>query len=325
MKWSCLIIGTATLSLCGGCTLENYAEGLGEVGIVALFPGDGAAAVPEDTPLTIELGWTTPSDAEVIAWIGRTDGTLDHADCVHDPDLRVFDCSPAAPLRGDTTHIFAAQLLGRGQPVVRSTFQTASPEGLAYEIGAELGVSELGSNALAGPVLNAQLTESGPLLLVSEHLQAADDLPALATNWVWGPGKRLEDQPGQPYVIRESVGFPFAAPAIVGEGGTIFGSAGYAYLPVALGGQWRHVRVDGLTLFGQLDPGHPELAVDELSIEGYIKASSLLRALANVDGAEATGIRALIDLDTDTDGDGRVDAAHLVLETHPMPISIQEP
>jgi len=298
---------------------------MGESGIVALFPGDGAAAVPEDIELRIELGWSTPSSEGVIAWIGQTDGTLDHADCELDPELRVFDCIPVAPLRSDRTYIFAAQLQGRGNPVVRSTFQTAPPEGLAYEIGAELGVAELGSNALAGPALNAQLTASGPLLLVSEHLDAAEDLPQLASNWVWGPGKRLEDQEGQPYVVRESVGYPFAAPTVVGQGGTIFGSAEYAYLPVALGGQWRHVRVDGLTMFGELDPAHPDLAVDDLTIEGYIKAPSLIRALADTGGAEANAIRALVDLDTDTDGDGRVDAAHVILETRPMPVVIQDP
>lgn len=309
----------------GGCTLEYYAAGLDEEGIVALFPGDGAAAVPEDTPLRIELAWDFPSDQDVIAWLGESGAVLEPLACVHDWTIHVVECSPVAPLRTGTEYVFAAQLSSRPSRAMSSTFQTATPEGLGYEIGAELGVAELGSNALAGPVLSGHLTVSGPLLLVSEHLETADDLPALASNWVWGPGKRLEAQPGEPYVIRESVGYPFAAPTVVGAGGTIFGSASYAYLPVSLDGEWRHVRVDGLAMFGQLDPGDPDLAVDDLTIEGYVKASSLLRALADVEGTEASAIRGLVDLDTDTDGNGQLDAAHLVLETRPIPIAIQHP
>jgi hypothetical protein len=326
MKWAGLLIFVSTsISLSGGCTLEYYADRMEEEGIVALFPGDGAAAVPEETPLRIELAWDSPSDQDVIAWLGESGGELEPLACVHDRALRVVDCTPPAPLRPHTGYVFAAQLSSRPSRAKSSTFQTATPEGLGYEIGAELGVTELGSNSLAGPVLNAQLTVSGPLLLVSEHLDTADDLPTLASNWVWGPGKRLEALPGEPYVIRESVGYPFAAPTVVGEGGTIFGSASYAYLPVALGGEWRHVRVDGLAMFGQLDPADPDLAVEDLTIEGYVKASSLLRALADVDGTEASAIRNLIDLDTDTDGDGQLDAAHLVLETRPISIAIQDP
>ncbi|MDP7112650.1 MAG: hypothetical protein QGH45_11840 [Myxococcota bacterium] len=314
-----------SIPLSGGCTLEYYAAGMEEQGIVALFPGDGAAAVPEDTPLRIELAWDSPADRDVIAWLGESGDELEPLACVHDWTIHVVECLPPAPLRSNTEYIFAAQLPSRPARAMSSTFQTATPEGLGYEIGAELGVTELGSNGLAGPVLNTQLTVSGPLLLVSEHLDTADDLPALASNWVWGPGKRLEAQPGQPYVIRENVGYPFAAPTVVGEGGTIFGSATYAYLPVTLGGEWRHVRVDGLAMFGQLDPTDPDLPVDDLTIEGYVKASSLLRALADVDDTEASGIRNLVDLDTDTDGDGQLDAAHLVLKTRPIPIAIHDP
>ena len=326
MKWAGLTFSLLTsVLLSGGCTLEYYAQGQEEEGIVALFPGDGAAAVPEDTPLRIELAWDSPSDQDVIAWIGEGGGELEPLVCVHDWAIKVVECMPTHPLRSNAQYTFAAQLTERPSRAMRSVFHTATPEGLGYEIGAELGVDELGSNALAGPALNEQLTVSGPLLLVTENLETAEDLPALTSNWVWGPGKRLEEQPDQPYVIRESVGYPFAAPAVVGEGGTIFGSATYAYLPVALGGEWRHVRVDGLALFGQLDPEHPELAVDDLRIEGYVKASSLLRALSTVEGAEASAIRGLVDLDTDSDGDGQVDAAHLVLETRPIPVSIETP
>ncbi len=325
MKLPCLFTFLTSIILTSGCSLEYYANGLEEDGIVALFPGDGAAAVPEETPLRIELAWDSEPDVDVIAWLGESGVELEPLSCSHDWTLRVVTCSPASPLRPDTAYTFAAQLGQRPSLVQRSRFQTAVPAGSAHEMGAELMVSELGSNPLAGPALNTQLTSSGPLLLVSEHLETPEDLPALATNWVWGPGKRLEDQPGQPYVIRESVGYPFAAPTLVGDGGTIFGSADHAYLPVALGGEWRAVRVDGLVMYGQLDPDHPDLAVDELTLEGYIRATSLLRALAEIDGAEATALRGLIDLDTDTDGDGQVDSAHLVLETRPVPIAILDP
>ena len=121
------------------------------------------------------------------------------------------------------------------------------------------------------------------------------------------------------------MGYPFVLPTLIDDDGTLYGSAPYAYLPVALDRQWHHVRIDGLVLQGRVLLDQPGMPVEGLEVEGYVAVSSVLRLTSHLDGAEANLLRSLIDLDTDTDGDGRVDAAHVVLETRPMPIAIQSP
>ncbi len=313
-----------------GCGLEHYASYFDEEPIVALFPGDGAETVPEDTTPWVELSWAMGLTPPIEATLRRGNAPPEPMDCAprNGDDMLVF-CEAPGDLEWETHYTFEAAWEGEKR-THRSAFYTGYPDGMEYEVGAELNVSKLGDNPLAATAFNTALgggaaTEEVPLLLVAVDLRDDGDLPMSETRWVWGPGKVLEDGEGDDdYRIRGSVGYPFVLPTLLDDDGTLFGSAPYAYLPVALDERWHHVRVDHLELRGRVRLDQPGMPVEDLSVEGYVAVSSVLRLTSHLDGIDANLLRSLIDLDTDTDGDGTIDSARLLMSTEALPAAIQQ-
>lgn len=312
-----------------GCTLEHYASYYDEDPLVALFPGPGAATVPDETVPWVELSWAMGLTPPITGRLRQGNTPPQEMDCgPKDGDDMLVLCVPDEPLEWETTYTFEAGWEG-DKHRLRSSFYTGYPSGMEYEVGAELKVSLLGDNPLAATAFNTAMggggSEEVPLLLVAVDLRDEGELPVTETRWVWGPGKVVEDDEGDDdYRIRGSVGYPFVLPTLIDDDGTLFGTAPYAYLPVALDRQWHHVRVDGLVLNGRLRQNQPGMPVEGLEVEGFVAVSSVLRLTSHLDGAEANLLRSLIDLDTDTDGDGTIDSARLVMSTDALPATIQE-
>ncbi|MDP7110964.1 MAG: hypothetical protein QGH45_03320, partial [Myxococcota bacterium] len=313
-----------------GCGLEHYASYFDEEPIVALFPGDGAATVPDDTVPWVETSWAMGLTPPIKGTLRRGNGPLYKLDCApRDGDDMLVFCEPDEPLEWETEYTFQAAWEGE-KGGRSSTFYTGYPDGMEYEVGAELHVSLLGDNPLAATAFNTALgggstTEEVPLLLVAVDLRDDEELPMNETRWVWGPGKVVEDGEGDDdYRIRGSVGYPFVLPTLLDDDGRLFGSASYAYLPVALDRQWHHVRVDHLRLSGRVRLDQPGMPVEDMQVEGYVAVSSVLRLTSHLDGVDANLLRSLIDLDTDTDGDGTIDSAQLLMSTAALPAAIQQ-
>jgi hypothetical protein len=312
-----------------GCGLEHYASYFDEEPIVALFPGHGAATVPDDTVPWVETSWAMGLTPPIEGSLRRGNGPPVDLDCAaRDGDDMLVFCEPEEPLEWETEYTFQAGWEGEKARRL-STFYTGYPAGMEYEVGAELHVSQLGDNPLAATAFNTALgggsSEEVPLLLVAVDLMDDGQLPLAETRWVWGPGKVVEDGDGDDdYRIRGSVGYPFVLPTLLDDDGYLFGSAPYAYLPVALDRQWHHVRVDHLELSGRVRLDQPGMPVEDLLVEGYVAVSSVLRLTSHLDGVDANLLRSLIDLDTDTDGDGTIDSAQLLMSTDALPAAIQQ-
>ncbi len=321
----CLLLAATPLA---GCGLDYYASYFDEEPIVALFPGNGAATVPDEIVPWVELSWAMGLTPPIHGTLRRGNTPPVDLDCAPEAgdDMLVL-CPPDKPLDWGATYTFEAGWEGE-KSRLRSTFYTGYPDGMEYEVGAELKVTKLGDNPLAATSFNTAMgggsSEEVPLLLVAVDLRDGETLPASESRWVWGPGKVLEDGSDERYRIRGSVGYAFVLPTMIEEDGALFGSAEYAYLPVALDHEWHHVRIDHLVLRGQLRLGQDGYPVEDLELDGYVSVASVLRLTSHLDGAEANLLRSLIDLDTDTDGDGYIDSAHLVMRTDGQPAAIQD-
>jgi hypothetical protein len=319
-----LILGSS------GCGLEHYASYFNEEPIVALFPGNGAATVPDDTTPWVETSWAMGLTPPMKATLRRSTGSPAELACApRDGDDMLVFCEPDEPLEWETEYTF--QAAWEGEKVGHSsTFYTGYPNGMEYEVGAELHVSQLGDNPLAATAFNTALgggstTEEVPLLLVAVDLRDDGELPLAETRWVWGPGKVVDDGEGDDdYRIRGSVGYPFVLPTLLDDDGYLYGSTAYAYLPVALDSQWHHVRVDHLQLSGRVRMDQQGMPVEDMHVEGYVAVSSVLRLTSHLEGVDANLLRSLIDLDTDTDGDGTIDSAQLLMSTAAFPAAIQQ-
>ena len=324
---SALALPLLALLASTGCTLEHYASYYDEDPIVALFPSHGAATVPDETVPWVELSWAMGLTPPIRGTLREGNRPPVEMDCSRgDGDDMLVLCRPDEPLDWETTYTFEAGWEGEKQRF-RSTFYTGYPVGMEYEVGAELKVSQLGDNPLAATAFNTALggggSEEVPLLLVAVDLGDEGELPVAETRWVWGPGKVLEDGDDDDYRIRGSVGYPFVLPTLIDDDGTLYGSTPYAYLPVALDRQWHHVRIDDLVLHGRVRLDQPGMPVEGLEVEGWVAVSSVLRLTSHLDGVEANLLRSLIDLDTDTDGDGTIDSARLLMSTDALPAAIQ--
>ncbi len=293
--------------------------------IVALFPDDGAAAVPQEVSLIVEVGADVETPVDLASTLQRDGGAPMDLDCRATADELLMECTAAEPLQEAATYAFLVELDGAPDTRVTSRFTTAHPQGAGYELAEQLVVERFGGGAIASPLLNTAIAGGMPLLLVSEDVFDVEDLPAVGTNFVWGPGKQLEGQGDDVFAVARNVGYPLASATMIDAEGSIFGSSAHSYLPVWLDGSWHPVRVDDLVMRGTLSPGSPDLPVTELTVEAHVPQISIDRITAQLEGPEASLLGALVELDADTNLDGVPDAARLVMTTHAEQVVIQAP
>jgi len=311
-----------TISMLWGCTLEEPAGTTSEGQLIAVFPDEGAAAVPLDVQFMVETGGDSEESVEVVGFLEPVGGTPMELSCEPTVHAGLQHCIHLGDLEEHTEYTFRAEVTG-GTASLSSTFTTSHPEGLGYEIAHSLRVERVGGLDIATDLFNALLAGESELLLVSGDVHDEQDLPSAGTNWVWGPGAWIESESA--YAVARSVGYPLSSLTMVDDEGTIFGSSSHSYLPLAAGGSWLPIRVDDLVLRGSIDLDDPELAVTELRVEANVPSSSIDRIAANLDATNAELLKTLIELDTDTDLDGRPDAARLVLTTEAVPAPIIRP
>ena len=316
-----LICGLVT----AGCPLEDPA-GLGSEGyLVALFPDDGAAAVPPEVVLAVELGSDLDLPVDLDVTLQRGGASPVPLACSPSVDERLLDCTTGTALQVDSTYVMTAEIPGEPDSRLVSRFSTGHPQGAGYELAEEMNVERLGGGSIAPPVLASAIVGGAPLLLVSENVFDHDDLPAVGTHFVWGPGRELVAPDSGVYAVVRDVGYPLASMTMIDDAGYIFGSSAHAYLPIWLDGGWHPVRVDDLVMRGLLRENDPGLHVAELTVEANVPEVSMDRILAQISGPEATLLGALVEMDTDTDLDGEPDAARLVMSTRAPAVVIQTP
>ncbi len=303
-----------------GCTLEDPVGTVAEGRIIALFPDEGAAAVPLDVVPMVEVAdASTPMDVTLEDDAGNTV----ELNCTSASIDELLQCHLSEPLERDRYYTLTAQVEGAPATAVVSNFSTGFPRGLGYEVAGELEVLQFGGMDLATSVFNSLISGDAPLLLVSENVYGGGDLPSVGSNWVWGPGAYIESE--DTYAINRNVGFPMATLTLVDEEGTVFGSSSHSFLPVWINDHWMPVRVDDLVMRGALSPFTPGMPVSELTVEANLPAATLERIAAELDETNADLLHSLVEMDTDTDLDGEPDAAHLVLSTSAMPAAIYTP
>jgi len=318
LSFAALTIAAAVLV--SGCALEEPVGAVAEGRIIALFPDEGAAAVPLDVVPLIEVADdSTPLEVTLEDDAG-TPLTLSCAPSSLEGQHR---CLLSEQLEMDRYYTLTAQIADSPATAVVSNFSTGHPGGLGYEIANELEVLQFGGLSLATSVFNNLISGDAPLLLVSEDVYSGGDLPSVGSNWVWGPGAYIESE--ETYAINRLVGYPMATMTLVDEEGTVFGSSSHSFLPVWLDGRWIPVRVDDLVMRGTLSPFSPGLPVSKLTIEANLPEVTLERITQQLDETTADLLHSLVEMDTDTDLDGQPDAAHLVLTTSAQPVAIYAP
>ncbi len=312
-----IILIAAAVGFGSGCALEEPAGTVAEGRIIALFPDEGAAAVPLDVIPMVEVA---DDSTPLEAFLEDDEGTVVELSCAPSTFEGLQKCLLPTPLEIDRYYTFSAQVEGSPTTAVVANFSTSHPSGLAYEMGAALQVEQFGGLELATSVFNSLISGDAPLLLVSEDVYSGGDLPSVGSNWVWGPGGYIASE--DTYAINRSVGFPMSTMTLVDEEGTVFGSSSHSYLPVWIDGSWMPVRVDDLVMRGTLSPFSPGLPVSQLTVEANLPLVTLDRIAQQLDESEADLLYSLVELDTDTDLDGVPDAAHLVLSTSAVPTAI---
>lgn len=314
------VILFATAALVSGCTLEDPVGTVAEGRIIAIFPDEGAAAVPLNViPLVEVADESTPLDVT----LEDDAGTSTELSCAPSSSAGLLKCLLPQPLEPDRYYTLTAQVADSPTTAVVSNFSTGYPTGLGYEVAGELQVLQFGGMDMATSVFNSLVSGDAPLLLVSENVYSGGDLPSVGSNWVWGPGAYIESEDN--YAINRDVGYPMATLTLVDEHGTVFGSSSHAFLPVWINDHWMPVRVDDLVMRGSLSPFSPGLPVSELTVEANLPATTLDRIAADLDETNADLLHTLVEMDTDTDLDGEPDAAHLVLSTSALPAAIHSP
>ena len=308
-----------------GCPLEEPVGFSNDGYIVALFPDDGAAAVPQEVSFIVDIGADVDTPVDLAATLQRDGGAPMDVDCVPTADALLLECTASEPLQEAAHYAFAVELADAPDTRVTSRFSTAHPEGAGYELADEMVVERFGAGVIASPLLSSAIAGGSPLLLVSQDVYDDEDIPVVGTNFVWGPGKLLEGQGSDVYAVTRSVGYPLASVTMIDVEGSIFGSSAHSYLPIWLDGAWYPVRVDDLVMRGSLDTSNPDLPVSELWVEANVPQISIDRITAQLDGPEASLLGGLVELDADTDLDGVPDAARLVMSTRAEPVEIQTP
>ena len=311
-----------TISAFIGCTLEDPMGTVSEGQLIALFPDDGAAAVPLDSTFVVETGDDIDEAVEIVGLLEPVGGTPVEMTCAATTLVGLHECFYPTDLEEETDYVFSVELAG-GTTSLSSAFTTSHPQGLGYEITHSLQVERVGGLDIATDLFNALLSGGAKLLLISEDIYDDEDLPSVGSNWVWGPGAWIESESS--YAVARAVGYPLSSLTMIDDEGTIFGSSSHSYLPLAVGDSWLPVRVDDLVLRGSLDPGDPELPVSELRVEANVPSTSIDRIASNLDPSSAELLLTLVELDTDTDLDGELDAARMVLTTEAVPAPIIRP
>ena len=314
------VIMFTAAALVSGCTLEDPVGTVAEGRIIALYPDEGAAAVPLDViPLVEVADDSTPTEVT----LEDDAGVAVELDCAPASSDGLLQCLLPEPLEHDRYYTLTAQVADSPATAVVSNFSTGFPRGLGYEVAGELEVLQFGGMDLATSVFNSLISGDAPLLLVSENVYSGGDLPSVGSNWVWGPGAYIESE--GTYAINRNVGYPMATLTLVDEQGTVFGSSSHAFLPVWINDHWMPVRVDDLVMRGALSPFTPGMPVSELTLEANLPSATLERIAAELDETSADLLHSLVEMDTDTDLDGEPDAAHLVLSTSALPAAIYTP
>ena len=293
--------------------------------LIALYPGDGAAAVPLATRLIVEVGDDLATEAVVIGTLTGSDGSTRGLDCKPTADDTLLDCPAGDDLAADTDYTFATWVEDGDGTVLESRFTTAHPEGLAYEIGEMLTIVQVGGDSSASPLLDSLLGAGSPMLLVSEGIASSDDLPATDARILWGPGNQLTEAGENVYAVNLGIGYAAAVACTIDATGTLLGEASHAFLPVGVDGEWLPVRIEDVVLQGNLTPDEEGMPITALGVEAEIPQISIDRIRGALDPAEALVLDALIELDVDINGDGSMDAAHLSMTTEGLPITIHTP
>lgn len=293
-------------------------------GIVCLYPDHGAAAVPEQAILMVEVPSQLTHDVEITAFLEADDGTQEELGCHPGEVDGLIPCLRAGLLERDTAYTFAAEIVGLPETYTENTFTTAPPSGVSYEIGSTVAIERLGGSPIAASVLDSLLGDGSPLLLVGGGIHGVEELPSLGTHWVWGPGAILVAHPGT-YAVVEDVGYPFTVLTQIGDDGWFSGRSDHAYLPIRLDGVWHQVRLDDVLLHGEIDPDATGLPLREIQIEALLPRDSIDRIADQIGTGEAFLLQTLVEYNVDSDQDGTVDSARLLLRGTGAPAEIHVP
>ncbi len=316
-------LGFAVVALCVGC-MDTPDEYLGDDqrGIVALFPDDGAAGVPEDVIPFVDVGWDVPDDVGLHASLVAEDGEITELQCaLHPYDRARRECWAPGGLQADTGYTLIAELTEGGTGPVTSRFTTSSPHGPGYEVGTTMTVHQFGGEGTPEEAVEA-LADGTPAVLVRTADQGTT---ATGAPWVWGPGKELEGTDEHVVAVQESVGYAFVTDSRVEpETGEIHGGTPHAFLPIRFEDDWHFVRLDQLVVQGSAPAGGDAAAV-ELTYEALLPMISIERLSDRIGYPLGNLVMQQVDLDVDTDGNGVVDAARLVFSTRAEPVEIHQP
>lgn len=307
LSWS---IPTATLVtamlLQSGCSLAP--SPYDEHAVVAVFPANGAASVPLNTPIRVELGWSNDADT-LDAVLTDEYGVAQALSCERiGDDAHWMKCPTEGGLEAETTYTLRV-----GNDLATSTFTTASPAGAGYEIGSGLRVEAFGSQDAAADQMTNLLADAGPMVMVAETTDAWSEI------WHWGPGKSLPAAATADYAAKAAVGYPVALD-VTTDGDRFHGWADHAYFPLTLDGSWHYVRLDEVTVTGVYQSGSDAIA--EMEVEAIVTSTSILRVADLLEDDIADLMIALCRPDLDTDGDGEDDAATFRFVTFGTPAKV---
>jgi len=289
--------------------------------VISMYPSDGSAAVPTDiNPRLVfsdEIGENI--GYEVLLHRGNI---VTELSCKSISDPNTLDCRLDEPLLGDAWYRLTADLGPDGDLEGEGTFTTSDPHGIAFDVGPNLTVEQLGGNDAAVTVLeDLLLSGDDHLIMVMDRFVPNQHRLPWDGDWLLGNATIRENRASGELeaVIDEDGGLTISAEGTLHEDGGFVATTDHASLPVSIDGETVALTLDDVLLAGAFDVEEGDYsAVHEVRLSSVVPERALDELAEGVPDwarvlADLTG---LIDMDVDLDGDGIDDAATFELTSH---------
>lgn len=320
----CLVLVLAGATGCGSrkTLVEEHNTDLGveasnELKVIDFFPGDEIPGVPQniqpyyffnraiENPTELALAVASVGGAANIPFTYSLD--FDNAGITFIPSETVYAADPS----------FDMSLRLGDSALEASSFSTAFPPGLMFNISDELECTQFGGSAAQAKLLDTYF-EPGvyPLwIMVPKDVTASTQLP-VTTDLLLAPGYIRDSGT---YRIYRHIGFSTVFHDVtIGADGHFRGYEEGVFFPLDTPDKVVLTYMVQTSIEGRLDLAQKAPVIHDLTITGIYPARSLL-LLANESSSYAMAVN-LVDLDVDLNGNGVNDSASFEVVSQPQQI-----
>ena len=316
------LIGSAALFLCTGpvACVQPPQFFSHDLQVVSMHPADGSAAVPAEVAPKIVFSQDIPRQIAFDVTVNRGALSTPMA-CTVSDDPAVLDCPLPEDLLPDAWYRIEVDIAADGELDAESLWTTGAPDGLAYDVGPDLAVEQLGGNDNAVALLeDLLLSGDDHLVMVLDGFSAGRHSLPWRGSWLLGNARVRENlKTGELEALIDEVdGLTISTRGTLEEDGTFTADADYATLPIEVDGQALQLLLEDVQLSGTIPLAEHEYErVQRVRLTAAVSEAALddLAAAVPEWAQLISELAGVIKMDRDLDGDGTVDAATFQLSS----------